>query len=430
MKKGLNLEFQKLLENGEAIAKFQKWDESLDTPDALYNWPIRKQLKKLQEDCLPASKDENSWLSKLIKNSDEKEPAEQIVKNTLAMRDEMKTILVSLDPQDKDSRNKLALWIIRDWGGIQSGARVGNLPDTGTTQTDEKLSDLLDEIENEENLKETAKEFNFERIASWSKYLAFKYPQKYGIYDARVVYSLNWLLLKAGSTVFFPFLDGQNSVLSLLDYRAKLYLKLHGKKKFQEELGNDVKSRMENPGKKSRLKSELEKGVFINKKDAYWQYALLLQALSNVCTKDGVHGVTRIEMILFSLADKLIAEEVMQSFGGVEGVRNQHLPDMNVEITKNIFSGVYDGKGDAKDSDDRIHALCNILYASQRYNYRFRQSDVKQLFPLLNPLFHFEINSEGTTLWLSLALAIQEMYGLSDESLISLLRPLQSGNER
>ncbi len=79
---------------------------------------------------------------------------------------------------DANKTIKIAQWIIGDWGGITRG-------------TDDRLKACLKKAE-EAALSD--RQIPFDRIASWSKYLAFKYPERFAIYDARVIYSLNWLL--------------------------------------------------------------------------------------------------------------------------------------------------------------------------------------------------------------------------------------------
>ena len=71
--------------------------------------------------------------------------------------------------------NELCLWIIRDWGGIKTG----------------KNEDTLELIKT----SLSQKEFQFKRIASSSKIASFMYPDRYAIYDSRVAYTLNWIIL-------------------------------------------------------------------------------------------------------------------------------------------------------------------------------------------------------------------------------------------
>ncbi|MGP9668408.1 hypothetical protein ACT3TV_09865, partial [Psychrobacter sp. AOP31-A1-22] len=53
----------------------------------------------------------------------------------------------------------------------------------------------MSSFKQELKLKKLSKK-NFETISSLSKVASFLDPEKYFIYDARVAYSLNWLILK------------------------------------------------------------------------------------------------------------------------------------------------------------------------------------------------------------------------------------------
>jgi hypothetical protein len=58
----------------------------------------------------------------------------------------------------------------------------------------------------------------------------------------------------------------------------------------------------------------------------------------------------------------------------------------------------------------------------QSFNHQHRPDDTGHLFGFFDPIFNFEHHSEGTTLWLSLILAIKELYGFSNEKLIAVLQ--------
>jgi len=104
----------------------------------------------------------------------------------------------------------------------------------------------------------------------------------------------------------------------------------------------------------------------------------------------------------------------------------KNLPYLNQERLDNIFNGVY-GFIEADDEDmpfedEKMNRFFKMLKVMQEFNYWHRQSDVHPLFGLLNPDFNFERNSDGTTLWLALILAIQELYGFSDKKLVSVMK--------
>ncbi|MCA4777906.1 hypothetical protein [Empedobacter stercoris] len=71
--------------------------------------------------------------------------------------------------------DKLSIWIIKDWGGI-------------------KTSNISDTIQLINRFIKTEKP-DFKRIASSSKVGSYLYPHKNIIYDSRVAYSLNWIIL-------------------------------------------------------------------------------------------------------------------------------------------------------------------------------------------------------------------------------------------
>jgi hypothetical protein len=74
----------------------------------------------------------------------------------------------------------LANWIVVKWGGIKSNLSKND----------------IDTFLNSEKPK-------FERIASTSKVGSFLYPNSHIIYDSRVAYSLNWILLIKTSRIKF-----------------------------------------------------------------------------------------------------------------------------------------------------------------------------------------------------------------------------------
>ncbi len=99
---------------------------------------------------------------------------------------------------------------------------------------------------------------------------------------------------------------------------------------------------------------------------------------------------------------------------------------LNQERLDCIFDHVYDNvginEGKAIFKDEKLADFFDMLKFMQNFNFRYRGNDTYPLFHLLNDrVFIFERNSEGTTLWLALILAIKELYGFSDEKLISVL---------
>jgi hypothetical protein len=91
-------------------------------------------------------------------------------------------------------KNRLATWIVADWGGIKANSvatirQYVSLADEGQPDTPHK------------------------GVASYSKILAFTAPHRFAIYDARVVASLNAIqvMISSDAKMFFPYLLGRNS---------------------------------------------------------------------------------------------------------------------------------------------------------------------------------------------------------------------------
>lgn len=103
-----------------------------------------------------------------------------------------------------------------------------------------------------------------------------------------------------------------------------------------------------------------------------------------------------------------------------------NLPYLNPERLDIIFDHVYDTVGiyNSKQnfSDEKLTDFITMLQAMQSFNHHHRPDDTRRLFYLLNGTFNFERNSEGTTAWLALILAIQDLYRFSDEKLVSVLK--------
>ena len=189
-------------------------------------------------------------------------------------------------------KEKLSKWIVEDWGGITTGKA--------------SLKNCI--------AKADAGDFDFNRIASWSKNSAFGKPKDYAIYDARVIYSLNWLLFKAGSNYYFPTPSGRNSVMELLNYQILLFIGHYKVEGIREKLKTDIESRETSPGNKSSFSNKLKRDLFIKEKEAFKEYCSLLKSVTRKLYPNDQEGVTKVEMMLFSLADKNIALEVLGAF--------------------------------------------------------------------------------------------------------------------
>lgn len=209
----------------------------------------------------------------------------------LELREFMEEVFKEWDKNPEISEKELAIakWVIHQWGKVREGDK-------------EKL---------QENLKASKEGLTFPSsgFASWTKYLAFKNPKEYAIYDARVNYSINWLLYKAYEEVgmtqedrhYFQFLLGANQALKLLDYEIFILLPRH--EKIEEFLDKDGK-----------FSINIRKGTFYKPSESYKNYISLLNRLKEKIYPDDKWGLTKIEMILFAAAPTKIAQEVLNFF--------------------------------------------------------------------------------------------------------------------
>jgi hypothetical protein len=281
------MENQMTKERVDSIADYLRSFCSDKELQKLYNFPIGKPLNEFKNYVKPPP----DCIAQLIESAEKSAKSNDSFSPTLKLR---KTIPFKLKSSLKSSAPnmpvEIAKWIVKEWGGIPIG--------------EEKNFKKCIETALEEHSKGAM--FKFERIASWSKFLAFMYPKEYAIYDARVVYSLNWILLSAGADKFFPVLEGRNSVMGLLDYKLQLLLTNHKK----NEIVNKLEARK---GNKTHFLSGLEKDVFYDKSIAFSEYCCLLREIAEkIYPKKDPHALTKVEMILFSIADRDIAVDVLK----------------------------------------------------------------------------------------------------------------------
>lgn len=163
------------------------------------------------------------------------------------------------------NERKLAEWIIRDWGGIKTITK--------------KLDSYLLTIRSNKMPQ------SISSVASYSKLYAMFYPDRYAIYDARVVVSLNviQLLAKKPHAIFFPYLPGRNKTT-----------------------GDAVKKRGF-----SRV-PDFSRNSLLNKKDQSWstipnnQLYLCYNELLHVVSEKLDCELVDLEMILFAQAEELV----------------------------------------------------------------------------------------------------------------------------
>ena len=96
-------------------------------------------------------------------------------------------------------RERAALWVIKDWGGIEKGH--------------DSIPEWLSQLKQfgDADVRRFVSVMKTDRIASWSKLLSFADYTKYPIYDARTATALNVLLFHTGNKLLFKFPPTQNT---------------------------------------------------------------------------------------------------------------------------------------------------------------------------------------------------------------------------
>lgn len=202
----------------------------------------------------------------------------------LFLKERINYYLLKTINNDQGLFNKLCIWIIRDWGGIK-------------TAKDDKTIELIKEfLEHHDNP-------SYKRIASSSKIGSFMFPEENIIYDSRVAYALNWILLSedAGEK-YFPIPSGRNSKMMAFDMNVLIHLKNINlfQPNSQEEL-------------KNKYISKKDKCVYIEKKRAYTELNQLIKEVSKKLWDGDLEKSRKLfytEMLLFSIADREVFMDI------------------------------------------------------------------------------------------------------------------------
>lgn len=152
-------------------------------PDVTYDWDISEDVEKRLR---ALTRDEASLFAN-------QPPLER---NQL-LRDRVSPLLASANA---DELHQLAVWIVCDWG------RIKQKPPTDWSKKLEGFAPAT--------VEQFVTEMKFERLASWSKILAFADSDRYAIYDTRVAVALNIALRAIGESRQFHRTEGQNVIVA------------------------------------------------------------------------------------------------------------------------------------------------------------------------------------------------------------------------
>ncbi len=197
---------------------------------------------------------------------------------------ELKRIICEkIKKSDEETKKKIYEWLVHDWGGIRGGR-----------ENIDKLYGLAENAINKETLP-------FDRIASVSKILSFSNPERFVIYDSRVAFSLNAiLLLKGASNLFFPVPVSRNTKLNAFDIEVLIRMKNIGQY---------------NRAEKTKFISNADKKIFVSKENAYSELNKTIIEINKrlyPSESDKQNKPYYTEMLLFGIADTLIYDEIIK----------------------------------------------------------------------------------------------------------------------
>lgn len=184
--------------------------------------------------------------------------------------------------------DELCLWVIKDWGGIRS-------------LNDENTLALI------KNYLEQDKP-QFKRIASTSKVGTYMFPETNIIYDSRVAYSLNWIILSTDAGhQYFPIPEGRNSKMVAFDVNVLIRLK-----NISAYHTNDIRD-LDN----KQYINNCDKKIYIKKSDAYDELKKLVKHINKKLWKGDTEKENNLyytEMLLYSIADREVFMEITSHY--------------------------------------------------------------------------------------------------------------------
>ena len=169
---------------------------------------------------------------------------------------------------------ELNFWIINSWGGIQNF----KLNDTN----EQKIKKFAGQLKINKLSAET-----FSIISSLSKIASFFDPDNFVIYDSRVIFTINWLILnsKPNDLKFFPMPASRNK--NLVDFDLSTIINLL----YKDEYNN-------------------KSSHFHPVNTAYFEFCDLIKDLSKKVYEDATVKPYFLEMLLFTIA----IEEILKDF--------------------------------------------------------------------------------------------------------------------
>ena len=175
-------------------------------------------------------------------------------------------------------QNFIDFWIVNNWGGIR-----GFKPNERNI---EKVRRFKKQLEKRKLSLDC-----FSTISSLSKISSFIDPENFVIYDSRVIYTLNWLILTCENQngfkkKYFPMPSGRNKIIANFDMNTIVNI-------------SHISEYVEN--------TEL----YVSQQNAYFKFCDFIKTNTELIYGENSKPY-ELEMLLFTLADKEIFEELKE----------------------------------------------------------------------------------------------------------------------
>jgi hypothetical protein len=201
--------------------------------------------------------------------STDKNPYDQNVRLKWILSEKYKT---------NTEQNFIDFWIINNWGGIR-----GFKPNERNIEKVKRFKKQLD--------KRKLSLDCFSTISSLSKISSFIDPENFVIYDSRVIYTLNWLILTCENQngfkeKYFPMPSGRNKIIADFDMNTIVNI-------------SHISEYVDN--------TEL----YITQQKAYFEFCDFIKTNTKLIYGENSKPY-QLEMLLFTLADKEIFKDLKE----------------------------------------------------------------------------------------------------------------------
>jgi len=185
--------------------------------------------------------------------------------------------------------NLTATWIIKIWGGIK-GIK------------DSSIREIIDNLDK--------KNYSFNNISSWSKVHSFKNIKRDVIYDSKVIYSLNWLILTLNSNNRF-FLQPESRNKKLITFPITSIIN------FKNSSSIDI----------SKKGHKAIESIYYKENEVYQKFIELITVLNKKLWNDKYINLSDFtnekiylkdynfftELLLFNMADDVILDDIRKN---------------------------------------------------------------------------------------------------------------------